>query len=82
MYGADEAVVAASGAARGPNAPVAHAQPKFGALTGVIKDSANVPLAGATITAAQLDGSTVRAAISNSEGSLLVFRFGASDLTR
>ena len=55
---------------------IANAQIKFGALTGVIKDPANVPLAGATVTAAQQDGGTVRGAISNSDG---VYSF--SDLT-
>src|SRR5271165_1633856 len=49
------------------------AQPRFGALTGVIKDQANVPVAGATITAVQQDGGTVRGTISNSEG---VYSFG------
>jgi hypothetical protein len=53
-----------------------NAQPKFGALTGMIKDPANVPLAGATISAAQQDGGTVRGTVSNSEG---VYSF--SDLT-
>ena len=43
-------------------------QPKFGALTGVVKGPANTPLAGATITAVQQDGGTVRGAISNNEG--------------
>ena len=54
----------------------ANAQPTFGALTGVIKDSANVPLAGATITAARHDGGTVQGTISNSQG---IYSF--SDLT-
>src|SRR5580704_14291268 len=53
-----------------------NAQPKFGALTGMIKDPANVPLAGATISAAQQDGGTVRGTVSNSEG---IYSF--SDLT-
>src|ERR1700676_2342481 len=46
----------------------ASAQTRFGALTGVVKDPANVALAGATVTAAQQDGGTVRGTISNSEG--------------
>ncbi len=65
-YGADEA---AAGATIAPSVtPAVQAQPRFGALTGVVKNPANVPLAGATITAVQQDGGTVRGAISNSEG--------------
>src|SRR5580692_2586846 len=65
------------GVTRAPGgSPSANAQTKFGALTGVVKDPANVPLAGVTITAAQQDGGTVRGTISNSEG---IFSF--SDLT-
>src|SRR5258707_11180007 len=45
-----------------------NAQTKFGALTGMVKDPANVPLAGVTVTAARRDGDTVRGTISNSEG--------------
>jgi hypothetical protein len=37
-------------------------------MTGVIKDPSNQPIAGATVTATQQDGGTVRGAISNSEG--------------
>ena len=71
-YGADSASAKAT-----PGGSIAHgsdgslsANPpaKFGALTGIIKDSANVALASVTITAAQQDGGTVRGTISSSEG--------------
>ena len=44
------------------------AQSPVGALTGVIRNAANVPLAGATVTAEQQDGPTIRGTVSNSEG--------------
>ena len=44
------------------------AQPRLGAITGLIVDSANTPVAGATVTAAQQDGNTVRGAVSGSDG--------------
>jgi len=46
----------------------ADAQPRFGALTGVVRDAMKIPLADATVTAAQLDGSTVRGTISGTGG--------------
>src|SRR5271157_454683 len=46
----------------------ADAQPRLGALTGVIRDAAKLPLADATVTATQLDGSAVRGTISVSGG--------------
>jgi hypothetical protein len=46
----------------------ATAQPRFGALTGLIVDAAKTPIGGATITAAQQDGSAVRGTISGSDG--------------
>ena len=55
---------------------IASAQSRLGALTGLIKNPANFPVAGATITASQQDGNTVRGTVSNSEG---VYSF--SDLT-
>ena len=51
------------------------AQPRFGALTGIVRDAAKAPLADATVTATQLDGNTVRGTISGSGG---IFAF--SDL--
>ncbi|MGO9261935.1 MAG: outer membrane beta-barrel protein [Bryobacteraceae bacterium] len=46
----------------------ATAQPRFGALTGLIVDATNKPVGGATVTAAQQDGSAIRATISGSDG--------------
>jgi hypothetical protein len=40
----------------------------FGAITGIVKDAARVPMAGVTITATKQDGGGVRSTISNSEG--------------
>src|SRR5579884_4329346 len=40
----------------------------FGTITGLIKDGAKAPVAGATITAVRQDGNAVRSTISNSEG--------------
>src|ERR1039457_4005298 len=40
----------------------------FGAITGVVRDAARVPMAGVTITATRQDGGGVRSTISNSEG--------------
>ncbi len=79
VYGADDAVAGPADVTTGAvgdhgvtggsgGSPSAKVQAKFGALTGVVKDRANVPLAGATVTAAQQDGGTVRGTISNSEG--------------
>jgi hypothetical protein len=45
-----------------------HAQPRWGALTGVIRDATKTPVAEATVTATQLDGSVVRGTISGSGG--------------
>jgi hypothetical protein len=53
----------------------ADAQPRFGALTGIVRDGAKTPLVDATVTATQLDGSTVRGTISGTGG-----RYAFSDL--
>ena len=45
-----------------------YAQSRFGTIVGIVKDSTHGPLAGATITAAREDGSTIRSTISNSDG--------------
>ena len=45
-----------------------NAQPRFGALTGIVRDGARSPLADVTVTATQVDGSTVRGTISASGG--------------
>jgi hypothetical protein len=67
-YGADDAVAAPAGATAGAEPIHGTTRVRFGALTGVIKDAANIPLAGATITALRQDGGAVRGTISNSEG--------------
>ncbi len=54
------AVLLAAGSAMG--------QMRWGALTGLILDSANKPVGGATITAAREDGSSIRGTISTSDG--------------
>jgi hypothetical protein len=46
----------------------AYAQARFGTIVGIVKDPLHGPLAGATITAAIQDGSTIRSTISNSDG--------------
>jgi hypothetical protein len=43
-------------------------KPSFGALVGTVRNAAGLPLASATVTAAKLDGSGIRAAISSSDG--------------
>jgi hypothetical protein len=47
---------------------VAHVQPACGAVAGILRTSAGLPLAAATITAARLDGTGIRATISGSDG--------------
>jgi hypothetical protein len=49
------------------------AQPQFGALTGLLLDKSQRPVPGATVTAAQQDGSAVRGTISGNDG---VYSFG------
>src|SRR5271170_1470004 len=39
-----------------------------GALVGIIRNSTNMPVAGATVTATRKDGSGIRASISGSDG--------------
>ncbi len=58
-----------------PAGGIGNAQPRFGAITGLVRTAAKAPVGEATITAIQ-DGGGVRGAISNSEG---VYSF--SDLT-
>jgi hypothetical protein len=47
--------------------PLANAA-DFGAITGIVRDARQAPIAGATITAVKSDGGTVRSTISNSDG--------------
>jgi hypothetical protein len=46
----------------------AAAEPRFGALTGIIRTAAKAPIGDATVTAVQLDGTSVRGTVSGSEG--------------
>ncbi len=50
--------------------PIASAAPKaaLGAIVGVVTNSANQPVARATVTALRVDGGGVRATVANSEG--------------
>src|SRR5579863_589865 len=56
-------------------APIATAKATFGAVVGIVRNSAKMPIGGATVTAIRTDDSGVRAAVSDSSG---VFSF--SDL--
>jgi hypothetical protein len=46
----------------------AHAQLTVGAITGLIRNSAKVPVSGATVTAANLETNVLRATVSGSDG--------------
>lgn len=49
-------------------AVTANGQSTSGTIVGIIKDSSNAPLPGATITAVRQDGASIRSTISNSDG--------------
>jgi hypothetical protein len=49
--------------------PVVHAESGYGAITGVVRDPAKAPLAGAVITATELDDSTTQTTVSIVDGS-------------
>ena len=55
-------------AAQPPGPEVVHMQTTFGTIAGIVRSPANLPIASATVTAARLDGSSIRTTISNSEG--------------
>src|SRR5208283_1256343 len=44
------------------------AHPAFGTIAGIVRSSARVPIAGATVTAARVDGQGIRTTISTSDG--------------
>src|SRR5579859_4251131 len=46
----------------------AAAKATFGAVAGIVRNSAKLPVAGATVTASRTDGSGVRATVSGSDG--------------
>src|SRR5580692_5826156 len=43
-------------------------RPAAGAIVGVVTNSAKLPIAGATVTAARVDGASIRATVSSSDG--------------
>jgi hypothetical protein len=49
-----------------PSAPVVKASP--GAIVGIVTNSAKLPVAGATVTATRVDGGSIRATVSSSDG--------------
>ena len=61
-------VVPAAGVAEAAPAATENIKEAFGALVGVVTDSAGRPVARATVTAVRRDGSGIRATISGSDG--------------
>ena len=55
-------------AQKGPGTPAGNQKPAFGAIVGVVRNAAKAPVAGATVTAARVDGTGLRATISGSDG--------------
>ncbi len=49
-------------------APAQANKPAFGAITGIVRTSAGLPLASATVSATRQDGTGIRATISGSDG--------------
>ncbi len=49
-------------------ATILNAQSSFGTIAGLVRNPAKAPVAGATVTATKLDGSTIRTTISGSDG--------------
>lgn len=45
-----------------------HVQVTFGTIAGLVKNAANLPVGGATVTALRLDGNGIRTTISSSDG--------------
>ncbi len=54
--------------AQDSNIPAARVQPAFGAVGGIVRNSAGVPIAGAMVTAARADGKGIWTTISGSDG--------------
>ena len=67
VRGADANPQAQSGQASA-EAPAQAKKPAFGAITGIVRTPAGIPLASATVTASRQDGSGIRATISGSDG--------------
>ncbi len=56
------------GAARADQSLMTAVKAPLGAITGIVRDSAKLPIAGATVTAMRTDGGGVRATVSGSGG--------------
>jgi hypothetical protein len=48
--------------------PMSASKPAFGAIVGLVTNSAKLPVAGATVTAVRIDGNAIRATLSGSDG--------------
>jgi hypothetical protein len=68
MLGALVALSLPTFAAVGADAPSAPNKVAYGAIVGVVRNAAKVPLAGVTVTAMKADGSAIRATVSGSDG--------------
>src|SRR5579872_6414145 len=66
LASADQPATTAPAAATTAAAPTAAARASFGAVTGIVRNSAKLPVAGATVTAMRTDASGVRATVSGS----------------
>jgi hypothetical protein len=65
---ADQPATAVPAAATSAAAPKAAAKATFGAVVGIVRNSAKLPVAEATVTAIRMDGGGVRATVSGSDG--------------
>jgi hypothetical protein len=54
--------------ARAQQSPAPVVRASAGAIVGIVKNSAKLPVAGATVTAARADGAAIRATVSGSDG--------------
>jgi hypothetical protein len=54
--------------AAGADSPVAVSKVAYGTIVGIVTNSAKLPVAGATVTAVRVDGSSIRATVSGSDG--------------
>lgn len=62
------ALSAAEAAAPEPATPTVAARPAFGTIVGVVRNGAKLPVGGATVTAMRMDGASIRATISATDG--------------
>jgi hypothetical protein len=54
--------------AAGADSPVPVSKVAYGTIVGIVTNSAKLPVAGATVTAVRVDGSSIRATVSGSDG--------------